>query len=160
MLAGSEGGCDCGAVRYRLKAEPITVNCCHCHDCQRQTGSAFAINMLVEAENVELLQGSPKPTRHKSGSGKGQESYRCPSCGTSLWGVYGAAGEGVRFVRGGTLDDPKSFMPDLHIYTASKLPWVTIPENAPTFEQFYSGKELKAAIGPERMGRFMAAVGR
>lgn len=160
MYTGKEGGCDCGKVRYRLKSEPIVVNCCHCHACQRQTGAAFALNMLIETEHLELLGGEAERCDLETAGGAGQANYRCPQCRVSVWSAYNAAGDGLRFVRGGTLDDTSGLEPDLHIFTASKQPWIAIPEGAAQFEGFYSGKELKAAIGDERAGRFFAAVSR
>jgi len=159
MIAGSEGGCDCGKVRYRVKAEPIVIKCCHCHTCQRQTGSAFILNMLIEPDNVELLGDAPERCDHETESGKGQKNMRCPSCKTSVWGIYNMAGDGIWFVRGGTLDDPKKVEPNLHIYTRSKLPWVQIPEGAEQFEQFYGGKDIKRAFGEEGAARFRIALG-
>jgi len=158
-LAGSEGRCDCGKVRYRLKAEPIVVKCCHCHACQRQTGSAFILNVLIEPEHVELLGERPERYDLETASGRGQRNMRCPHCKTSVWGIYNMAGEGVWFIRGGTLDDPKKVEPDLHIFTDTKLPWVKIPDGAEQFPQFYSGKDIKRAFGEEGAARFRTALG-
>lgn len=154
MIAGAEGGCDCGRVRYRLKAEPIVVNCCHCHACQRQTGSAFAINAIVEADNVELLGDAPEAWEVETSSGKGQAIMRCPFCKVAVWGVYGAAGDGARFIRAGTLDDPSAISPSVHIYTDCKLPWVTLPEDVPQFPAFYSGKDLFGIFGEANAQRW------
>ncbi len=158
MIAGAEGGCDCGKIRYRLTAEPIMINACHCKACQRQTGSAFAINMLIEADNVELHGEEPVVNEVSSPSGQGQAIHRCGHCGTSVWGVYHAAGDGVRFVRGGTLDDPSQAIPRAHIWTESKAPWVTIPKGAARFEQFYGGKDLVATFGAENAARWRSAL--
>jgi hypothetical protein len=155
-----EGGCDCGKVRYRIKADPIMVNCCHCHLCQRQTGSGFAINILVEADQVELLDEAPVANHVESPSGMGQKILRCQHCGVSVWGIYGAAGDGALFVRAGTLDNPAAVTPRAHIYTESKLPWVTIPEGVPQFERFYSGKDMVSTFGEEGAARWRKAIGR
>lgn len=160
MIAGAEGGCDCGKVRYRLTAEPIVINACHCRACQRQTGSAFAINLLIEAEHVEPLGETPVANEVTSPSGRGQAIHRCAECGTSVWGVYHAAGDGVRFVRGGTLDDPTLAVPRAHIWTESKAPWVAIPEGVPQFAQFYGGRDIVATFGEENAARWRAALGR
>ena len=159
-LTGSEGGCSCGAVRFRLKAEPISVNCCHCRDCQRQTGSGFALNLLIEAENVELLGEAPEPVAYATGSGMGQRNFRCPHCKVSVWSIYNAAGEGARFVRGGALDDPGGIEPNAHIFTASKLGWVSIPDGVPQFPGFYSGKDIVPTFGEEGAARWRKALGR
>lgn len=160
MLKGKEGGCACGAVRYRLEAEPISVNCCHCHDCQRQAGSAFAINVLIEPDRVELLGEQPEACELPTPSGAGQANMRCPRCHVSVWSVYHGAGDGVWFMRGGTLDDTGALQPNVHIYTDYKLPWVQIPDDVAQFGQFYSGKEIKGAFGEDGAARFKAAMGR
>lgn len=117
-----EGGCACGAVRYRLATPPIFVNCCHCTSCQTETGSAFVINALIEADRVELRAGAPEPLLTPSESGCGQTIWRCPSCRVALWSNYPGAGPNIHFVRGGTLDGPALCPPDAHIFTRSKLP--------------------------------------
>jgi hypothetical protein len=158
MIAGAEGGCHCGKVRYRLTAEPIMINCCHCRACQRQTGSAFGVNVLIEAENVELLGEAPVAIEVASGSGKGQAIHVCANCGASVWGIYHAAGDGARFIRAGTLDDPDLAVPRAHIWTDSKQPWVVIPEDVPRFEQFYGGRDLTATFGEENAARWRKAL--
>jgi hypothetical protein len=135
-----EGGCACGEVRYRLSSEPLFVHCCHCLNCQRQTGSAFVINILIETDRVELLAGEPQAVSVPRSGGKKQEIWRCPTCQTALYSRYTM--DQVRFVRAGTLDDPASVAPDVHIFTRSKLPWVTLPESAPAFNVYYETEKL------------------
>jgi hypothetical protein len=131
-----EGGCSCGHVRYRLPTEPLFVHCCHCLNCQRQTGSAFVINVLIEADRVELLAGeSQRVDLPREGDLSPQRVYRCPACQVALYSVY--TNPGIRFVRAGTLDEPSSVEPDVHIFTRSKLPWVVLPEGVPAFDVFY-----------------------
>ncbi|HKN64020.1 MAG TPA: GFA family protein [Gaiellaceae bacterium] len=131
-----EGGCSCRQVRYRLTAKPLFVHCCHCLNCQRQTGSAFVINVLVEADRVELLSGEPQQVDvPRDGDLGPQEVFRCPACQVALYSVY--THPGVLFVRAGTLDEPSSVEPDVHIFTRSKLPWVELPEGVPAFDVFY-----------------------
>jgi hypothetical protein len=125
--AALEGGCSCGEVRYRMLAEPMFVHCCHCRWCQRETGSAFALNALVESERVLLLKGSTETVDTPSASGKGQKIVRCARCRVALWSHYAGAGEAVSFLRVGTLDQPDRVAPDIHIYTESKQPWVVLP---------------------------------
>ncbi len=136
MEHGLDGGCACGAVRYRLTAPPMFVHCCHCRDCQRQTGSAFVINALIESDRIALLAGAPEPVRVPTDSGRRHDIYRCPRCRTALWSDYGGRPK-LRFVRVGTLDDPAAVRPDVHIYVRSKLPWVALPEGARSFSEFY-----------------------
>jgi len=116
------GGCDCRAVRYALHDAPLIVHCCHCRWCQRESGAAFALNALIEADRMELLEGVPEVVPTPSASGKGQRISRCPVCRIALWSNYAGAGEALRFVRVGTLDDPDACPPDIHIFTESKQP--------------------------------------
>src|SRR5260370_12257632 len=108
-----EGGCACGEVRYRLTSEPLFTHCCHCLNCQRQTGSAFVINLLIEADRVELLAGHPQPVDVPRSGGKKQRTFRCPTCQVAIFSRYTRAA--VRFVRGGTLDAPAAVTPHVHI---------------------------------------------
>lgn len=141
MDAPRTGGCSCSAVRYRLLAEPMFVHCCHCRDCQRQTGSAFVLNALIEADRVEILSGAPEPVSMPTDSGRPHDIYRCPACKAAVWSDYGRR-RLMLFVRVGTLDDPSAISPDVHIYTRSKLPWIKLPESVPAFETYYEMRSL------------------
>ena len=125
-----DGQCHCGMVSFEATVDPARVSVCHCTDCQTETGSAFVINALIEADRVELLGGAPEAVLTPSESGKGQTVWRCPACHVALWSNYAGAGPGVHFVRVGTLDDSAACPPDAHIFTRSKLPWVALPEGA------------------------------
>ena len=155
MTTALEGRCSCGAVRYRLTARPMFVHCCHCLDCQQQTGSAFAVNALIETDRIEMLAGTPVAISMPTDSGRPHDVYRCVACGTAVWSDYGRR-PGLRFVRIGTLDDPAAVTPDVHIYTRSKLPWVALPDDVPAFEAYYSTRELWPA---ESLERRAAAIG-
>jgi len=144
-----EGGCACGRLRYRMHSKPMFVHCCHCRDCQRQTGTAFVLNALIEADRVELLSGDPVRCAMPTDSGRPHRVFRCPDCGTAVWSEYGGLTK-LRFVRIGTLDDPTALPPDVHIYTRSKLPWVTLPAGVPAFEEYYSSREVWPAESLER----------
>ena len=135
MKAALEGGCACGAVRYRLASRPMFVNCCHCTWCQRETGSAFVINAIIERARV-VVAGETEAVITPSESGRGQVIHRCPACRVALWSHYGGRLK-VAFVRAGTLDDATAVAPSAHIFTRSKLPWVVLPEGQPAFEIFY-----------------------
>ena len=137
-----DGGCTCRRVRYRMAARPLFVHCCHCRWCQRETGTAFALNALIEADRVELLAGEVEVVDTPSASGRGQRISRCPACRIAVWSNYAGGGDAVRFVRVGTLDEPDGFPPDVHIYTASKQPWVTLPAGTPAVPEFYEASEL------------------
>jgi len=155
MKLPAEGGCSCGAVRYRLTSEPLFTHCCHCLNCQRQTGSAFVINLLIEAELVELVAGDPEPVDAPRDDGSAQRIFRCPACQVAVFSEYGRPE--VRFVRGGTLDDPSQVEPDVHIYTRSKVPWVALPESVPAYSEYY---DTKALWPPASLERLTAALGR
>ena len=132
-----EGGCDCRTVRYRLESPPLFVHCCHCRWCQRESGASFALNAMIEADRVTELGGPPELVNTPSASGAGQQIARCPQCKVAVWSHYAGAGPVLKFVRVGTLDDPDLLPPDIHIFTASKQPWVVIPEGVPAVPEYY-----------------------
>ena len=140
-----EGGCTCGAVRYRMTSRPLIVHCCHCSWCQRQSGSAFAVNALIEADRVEVLKGSVAEILMDSPSGVGQRIARCPECQVAVWSNYlvmaDGLGEVIRFIRVGTLDDPAQLPPDVHIFTSTRQPWVDLPAGARVFDPYYQAGE-------------------
>ena len=145
-----EGGCACGAVRYRMTSAPMFVHCCHCRWCQRESGAAFALNAMIEADRVVLLAGTPEMVDTPSNSGKGQRFARCPSCQVALWSNYAGAGDKLRFVRVGTLDEPDRMPPDIQIFIASKQPWVTISPNIPAVGEYYDRREYWPVESLER----------
>lgn len=149
------GSCFCGAVRYRLTAKPMFINCCHCRDCQKQTGGAFAINAIIETDRIELLSGAPQPVTMSTDSGRPHDVYRCPTCQTALWSDYGRR-RVLAFLRVSTLDDAASFPPDAHIFTRSKLPWVELPKGAHAFDVFY---EMQKEWPAESLARRRAVLG-
>jgi hypothetical protein len=150
-MSGLRGGCGCGAVRYRLVSAPMFVHCCHCRDCQRQTGSGFVLNALIETDRILLEGDAPRPVPLPTESGRPHDAYRCRRCGTALWSDYGRR-PGLRFVRVGTLDDPAALTPDVHIFTRSKLPWVTLPPEATAFAAFYDPVSVWPAASMARRG--------
>jgi hypothetical protein len=136
------GKCACGHVTYRMTHTPLFVHCCHCRSCQRETGTAFALNALIESEHVELTGGATETIDTPSASGKGQKIVRCSKCKVAVWSHYGGMGEKASFIRVGTLEDPDRFPPDIHIFTSSKQPWVTLAKDgAPVVEEYYSAKQ-------------------
>jgi hypothetical protein len=141
------GGCACGAVRYTLADQPYAVNCCHCTDCQREVGSAFAVNAAIETPLVQVTGAEPVAIHLASASGAGQTVMRCPRCQTALFSHYGALGTKAAFVRAGTLDNPALCPPTAQIWTRSRLPWVALDPAIPAFEAFYSGRDIPALLG-------------
>lgn len=144
-----EGGCDCGHIRYRLTSRPLFVHCCHCRWCQRETGTAFALNALIEADRVVHAGAQPEIVDTPSASGIGQKIARCPKCRIALWSNYGGA-TFARFVRVGTLDNPDAFPPDIHIFTSSKQPWVVLPPGARAVPEYYDYRQEWPAESIER----------
>jgi len=132
-----DGGCDCRALRYRMQTAPLFVHCCHCRWCQRESGASFALNAMIESDRVSLLAGAPDLVDTPSESGAGQQIARCPHCRIALWSHYAGAGPVISFVRVGTLDQPDHLGPDIHIFTASKQPWVLLPDDTPAVPEYY-----------------------
>jgi hypothetical protein len=153
-MSGCEGGCACGTVRYRLTSEPLFIHCCHCLNCQRQTGSAFVINLLLETDRIDVLTSEPQPVDAPRDDGGAQRIFRCPSCQVAVFSEYGWPE--LRFVRGGTLDNPAAATPDVHIFTRSKLPWVELPNDTPAFDVYYDSRTLWPAASLERLAAILA----
>ncbi|MFZ0499432.1 MAG: GFA family protein [Steroidobacteraceae bacterium] len=145
-----EGGCDCKRIRYRMETAPLVVHCCHCRWCQRETGTAFALNAMIEAEHVIDLEGDPELIDTPSSSGRGQKIARCPDCRLAVWSNYSGAGPILRFVRVGTLDTPDVLQPHIHIFTSSKQPWVVLPQGVPAVPEYY---EIERVWTPESLAR-------
>ena len=144
-----EGGCTCGEVRYRLTSEPLFVHCCHCLSCQRQTGSAFVINLLIERDRVELLSGEPTRGRRSARQRRDAAHLPLPELPDRALQRVHLPGGVVR--ARGTLDEPRSVTPDVHIFTRSKVDWVQIPESAAAFDVFYKLDELWPSESLERI---------
>ena len=136
------------------------VHCCHCRWCQRETGTAFALNALIESERVSLIAGEPERVDTPSNSGKGQVISRCPGCHIALWSNYGGLGDLVRFIRVGTLLEPDHFPPDVHIFTSSKQPWVVLPPGAAVFPEYYDSKQTWPPASLERRAAVFARIKR
>ncbi len=151
-----DGGCDCGAIRYRIQSAPLFVHCCHCRWCQRESGASFALNALLETVRVELLRGAVEVVDTPSNSGKGQRISRCPSCRIALWSNYAGAGDAIRFVRVGTLDEAFRIQPDIHIFTASKQPWVVLSPDTPAVAEYYDSREYWPAESVARRAAVLA----
>lgn len=152
-----DGGCTCRHVRYRLSSVPIFVHCCHCTWCQRETGSAFALNAMIETDRVELLEGEPETVHTPSLSGRGQNIVRCPSCRIAVWSHYSGAGQKVAFVRVGTLDRPDACSPDIHIFTSTKQKWVVMPPDVAAVPEYYDRTVQWPAESLQRRAKLMGA---
>ena len=150
-----EGGCDCRVVRYRMTTRPLFVHCCHCRWCQRESGSSFALNAMIEVDKVVVLGAQPELSDTPSESGYGQKIARCPRCRLALWSNYAGAGSLITFVRVGTLDQPDLLPPDIHIYIQSKQPWVMLAQGTPAVPEYYNREEYWPA---ESLARWRAIL--
>ena len=151
-----EGGCTCGRIRYRVLRKPMFIHCCHCTWCQRETGASFALNALLEAENVTLLKGVTESIDTPTYSGTGQKIVRCEICKIAVWSHYSGAGDAVKFVRVGTLDNPDLFPPDIHIFTSTKQKWLQLPSGIPVLDEYYR----RSKYWPEQsIARYKLAIG-
>ena len=148
-----EGRCSCGEVRFRMSSPPLIVHACHCTECQRLSGGAFAINALIEADRVEILSGAPEPVPMTGTGGKPQSIFRCPRCRVALWSHYPGGGTKLSFIRVGTLDEPSRLTPDIHIYTSTKVPWLALPPDVPAVAEYYSAREVWSEESLERSRR-------
>ena len=155
MAAVRTGGCVCGQLRYEAAGDPLIVHCCHCSYCQRETGSAFATNYLVESDRVSF-SGRHDIIDTPSASGNGQKVLRCPECRVAVSSHYGGAGDKFHFLRVGTMDERADIAPDVHIYISTKQPWVILPKGVPAFPEFYDPAEVWSA---DMQKRWKAAMG-
>lgn len=153
-----DGGCTCGATRYRMTSAPLFVHCCHCRWCQRESGSAFALNAMIESDRVSELGRPPEVINTPSNSGRGQQIARCATCRVAVWSHYAGAGPLIKFVRVGTLDRPDSLPPDIHIFTASKQPWVVLPAGTPAVAEYYDRKQHWPPESLARREQLRAAI--
>ena len=151
-----DGHCTCGAIHYRMTSRPLFVHCCHCRWCQRESGAAFALNAMIEADRVLLMAGEPEVVMTPSASGKGQAIARCPNCRVAVWSNYAGSGDKLRFVRVGTLAEPDRMPPDIHIFTSSKQPWVILDPATPALPEYYQRSKHWPAESIKRREILMA----
>lgn len=118
----------------------MRVHCCHCTNCQKQTGSAFVINAIIETAAIRKTRGVLDAVPVKRAHGP-HDIYRCRACKIAVWSDYGRRPQ-IRFVRVGTLDDPSALRPDIHIYTRTKAPWLKLPKGTPAFRDYYDAKKV------------------
>ena len=144
-----DGGCECGAIRYRLSDAPFFVNCCHCRQCQKISGSAFAINAMIEADRVVLVEGSPVTAEGGSA--------RCPECASLLWATHPMFGGNILFLRAGTLDEGEALVPDAHFFVRSRHRWIELPAGVRQFETL-PGPDDPPLMGGEARARLEAAL--
>ncbi|WP_417266918.1 GFA family protein [Celeribacter baekdonensis] len=151
------GRCTCGEIEYALGDSFMCVHSCHCTWCQRETGSAFALNGLIERAKLTVIKGTPMEVETASNSGKGQTIVRCPACHVVLWSHYSGAGRALAFVRVGTLEQAREITPDVFIFTSTAVPWMRFPDGAKVYPNYYPTKEVWT---PEAIARRNVALGR
>lgn len=151
-----EGGCGCGSLRYLVRGEPIMVHNCHCRLCQRETGSTSVVNAFWESDRVEWLAGDAVERELPGGSGAMHTIVNCAACGTAVATWYPRLGRLLIALRAGSLDEPGSVTPDVAIFTASKMPWVALPEGVPAFPDYYDAREALAAESVARLAALAA----
>lgn len=131
MADARDGGCQCGAVRYRLTGPPLGLAVCHCRECQRQSGSAFGMSLAVATDSFRLIAGELASFQVTCDSGRRKTCSFCGRCGTR---IHHQTVAGALSVKAGTLDDTSWLVPDAHYWTARKQPWVLVPPGARCFE--------------------------
>jgi hypothetical protein len=151
-----DGGCLYGFVRYRMTTKPLIVHCCHCRSCQRQTGSAFALNALIEPDRVQLLQGEVEVVDAPSDIGMGQKISHCPKGRIPVGSTH--AETAVWFVHVGTLDEPDRMPPDVHVFTASKQPWLLLPPDSRASTGLYNPAEVWRKESLQRRAEMLAGL--
>lgn len=135
MPTQHEGGCSCGAVRYRVRNTPLRVSLCHCTFCQRRTGSAFGVNVYFKKEDFALLRGTLKAYEHRSDeSGRWLRMEFCPNCGSTVTWTLEVLPD-ARGVAGGSLDDARWLKIERQSWTRSKHDWLPLLTGCETFEK-------------------------
>ncbi len=114
----------------------MIVHCCHCSECQNLTGTAFALNAIIESSLVEV-DGEVSEVTLPTPSGHGQTLTRCAECGVTIYSSYLSRKGKLRYIRVGTLDSPQECPADVHIFTSSKLPWLQLSDAVPVYQDFY-----------------------
>ncbi|MBV1905233.1 MAG: GFA family protein [Pseudomonadales bacterium] len=128
-----EGACQCGNVTYALNDNPVMTYACHCSDCQKRTGSAFSMGMIISANSI-AIKGALSSWARTSDSGNINTRYSCKSCGNIIYGVGSFTPE-VFKLQPGTLDDTSDVSPEVHLWTVSAQPWVSFSGGAPKFDR-------------------------
>jgi hypothetical protein len=131
--AGAIGGCNCGAVRYRVRSEPLTAYICHCHLCQKRTGSAFSLSMVFRADALEITAGEPQRTERALPDGQVNAAFICAACHSRIW-TYREGGPALS-LRAGTLDDTSQVRPAAQIWASSAQPWALVSGDILSFEE-------------------------
>jgi hypothetical protein len=126
------GRCNCGAVTWRIDGAALAVAACHCTNCRAQSGAAFSVNIVAKSREV-AVEGPIKTFEDKAtASGKPVLRQFCGECGSPIQSVI-TANPAIVALKAGTADAPGDHAPTIHVWTQSKLPWIEIPTNVPSF---------------------------
>ena len=128
-----EGGCTCGGLRFQIEGDPVALAVCHCSECQRQSGSAFGMSLVMPEASFSMLAGEPKIFTRIADSGNPVDCAFCSECGTRIYHVPSKL-KGTINVKPGTLDNRSWLSPNLHAWTRSKQNWLPIPDDVRTFD--------------------------
>ena len=148
------GECSCGQVQYTLNSDPIFTHACHCTLCQRYSASAFIVHSLMEKTNFSLERGNLIETMGPSGSGKGHTIKRCQTCGDQIYSQFSGLNN-LLVLKTTTLNDANRYPPQAHIFVKSKLSWLKICDDIPSFDAFYRREEIYSS---ESIKRFKIAL--
>ncbi len=129
-----EGGCNCGGIRYSIASDPVVVAQCHCRNCQRQSGSAFSVNLMVKADSVTTTGTLTTYVDHDTKSGNPVYRRFCGTCGSPIFSELSES-NGMVIVKAGTLDEPGAFKPSVGVWRSTQWPWVPVPEGMPGFPE-------------------------
>lgn len=132
MNIPANGSCQCGSVTYTLAAEPLFHYACHCHSCQKRTGSAFSMGTVVTTESL-TVRGELTPWSRISDEGNTNTRYSCADCGNIIYGI-GDSSPDLAKLQTGTLEDTSQITAEVHMWTCSRQPWITLPEGVGQFD--------------------------
>ncbi|MCF8503272.1 MAG: GFA family protein, partial [Caulobacter sp.] len=128
------GGCLCAAVRYMCASPPVMTLVCHCTNCQKQSGSAFSVNVAVATGDLRLTAGEPTVYEDRGESGQPVYRHFCGACGSPIFSSVAAMPD-LLFLKAGTLDDTSGVKPALDVWCKSAQPWVPHPAGVPQFPE-------------------------
>ena len=157
------GRCACNTVQYQIDRPPMFIQACHCTCCQRETGSAFVINAIIESSNVHVTSSTqPVDVKTPCASGDSQRIQRCPICCVALWSYYPQAGPVLAILRIATLDKVKdskfALKPAAHIFTSTRQPWLDLGREIPQFEELYDRRVVWPESSRQRFEKVMPMI--
>ncbi len=147
-----QGSCQCGAVQFEFRDQPLTLYACHCTECQHRSGGALRLSMWVKRAALEVLRGLTELHSFKHASGRLKVRRVCATCSTDLW-AEPPEHPSLAILRPSTLIESKSFEPIAHLYTRSALPWFVFPAGAKKYGTAPDDPLELLALWQERHGK-------